>query len=91
MSKIDPTVLSLMYQDDDAGATTTERAPQPTGIMNMAVMSAMLRRLEQKVEEQERQIRRLEARVRHAERLASGSKSDIGDLKRDIDGKMDRY
>lgn len=93
MSNIDPAVLALMYQDeDDSGSPQQERASTPqTGIMNMAVMSSMIRRLEQRLEDQERHIRRLETRLRYAERFAGGHKSDINDLKRDIDGKMDRY
>ena len=72
---------------DDTGAP---RIPE-RGIMNMASLSAEIRRLSALVEAQARQIRRLEGRCNALERQNRGRDDAIAAVRRDLAGKLDAY
>ena len=95
MSTIDQDLLAAMYQADDeletSGSEGTTVSVPDRGIMNLAAVSAELRRLHRVVEEQSRRIRRLENRLRYAERRSNTNTTDAADLRRELDGKMDRF
>lgn len=87
-------LLAMMYdRDEDGSPTSGAPAPGDTPrsnqnvVLNMFQMSAQFRRLEKMVEDQARQIRRLEGDVR---RLTHGLGNVTRTTRTELDNKIDR-
>jgi uncharacterized protein YlxW (UPF0749 family) len=57
----------------------------------MPALTAELRKLQQIVDAQARQIKRLENRCNALQRIAKAHERDIGNVDRRVDGKLDAY
>lgn len=88
---------ATMYQDDEddnpeAGSSTTPQTDvAPKGILSMPALTSELRKLQKVVEDQARQIRRLEHRCHELRRIAKSHEREIGNVDRRVDGKLDAY
>lgn len=67
---MDRDLLAAMYRVDDEDAAPSPspiRSELPSGILPLATVSAELRRMEKRLDAQERQMRRMEVHIRRLE------------------------
>lgn len=94
MATLNHELLAAMYQADEEEVSPDKKVAGPfpdRGLANLPTIVAELRRMQRLIDDQQRIIRRLENRLKYVERKANIASGEIGDVRRDLDGKMDRF